>query len=110
MKNKLYFNGNIITVDENESIKEAVLVENGLIKAVGSNEEILALKDDNTEVEIRESIDYGNEDLTPMIEGDPTMGRYDEDMESHGYKMGNFEDGEDDVNALYGADSEVEGE
>jgi len=31
-------------------------------------------------------------------------------MESHGYKMGNFEDGEDDVNALYGADSEVEGE
>jgi len=50
MKRKLYFNGNIITVDENESIKEAVLVENGLIKAVGSNEEILALKDDNTEV------------------------------------------------------------
>jgi len=50
MKRKLYFNGNIITVDENESIKEAVLVENGLIKAVGSNEEILALKDDNTEL------------------------------------------------------------
>jgi len=72
--------------------------------------DVRVLKDDNTEVEIRESIDYGNEDLTPMIEGDPMMGRYDEDMESHGYKMGNFEDGEDDVNALYGADSEVEGE
>ena len=50
MKTKLYFNGNIITVDKNESIKEAVLIENGLIKAVGTNEEILALKDDNTEV------------------------------------------------------------
>ena len=72
--------------------------------------DVRVLKDDHTEVEIRESIDYGNEDLTPMIEGDPMMGRYDEDMESHGYKMGNFEDGEDDVNALYGADSEVEGE
>ena len=61
--------------------------------------DVRVLKDDHTEVEIRESIDYGNEDLTPIIEGDPNMGRYDEDMESHGYKMGNFEDGEDDVNA-----------
>ena len=50
MKRKLYFNGNIITVDQNESIKEAVLVEDGIIKAVGTNEEILALKDDNTEL------------------------------------------------------------
>ncbi len=73
--------------------------------------DVRVLKDDHTEVEIRESIDYGNEDLTPMIEGDPRMGgRYDEDMESHGYKLGNFEDGEDDVNAVYAADSEVEGE
>ena len=50
MAKKLYFNGNVITVDKNESIKEAVLVENGVIKAVGTNEEILNLKDDETEV------------------------------------------------------------
>ncbi len=50
MDRKIYFNGNIITVDKDQSVKEAVLVENGLIKAVGSNDEILSLKDDNTEV------------------------------------------------------------
>ena len=50
MTKKLYFNGHVITVDKNESIAEAVLVENGLIKAVGSNEEILALKDEETTV------------------------------------------------------------
>ena len=50
MTKKLYFNGHVITVDKNESIAEAVLVENGLIKAVGTNEEILALKDEETTV------------------------------------------------------------
>ena len=48
MTKKLYFNGHVITVDNNESIAEAVLVENGLIKAVGTNEEILSLKDEET--------------------------------------------------------------
>ena len=47
---KLYFNGNVITVDKNESIVEAILIENGKIKALGSNEEILALKDDKTTI------------------------------------------------------------
>ena len=50
MTKKLYFNGHVITVDKNESIAEAVLVENGLIKAVGTNEEILSLKDEETTV------------------------------------------------------------
>ena len=46
---KIYFNGKVVTVDKNESIKEAVLVEDGIIKSVGTNDEILALSDENTE-------------------------------------------------------------
>ena len=74
--------------------------------------DVRVLKDDHTEVEIRESIDYGNEDLTPMIEGDPGFNRYeDESFEEYGFKEGNFEDGEDDINAVSAtADSLVEGE
>ena len=37
MTKKIYFNGNIITVNKEESLAQAVLVENVLIKAVGSN-------------------------------------------------------------------------
>ena len=48
MTKKLYFNGHVITVDKNESIAEAVLVENGLIKAVGTNDEVLCLIDEKT--------------------------------------------------------------
>ena len=49
MTRKIYFNANVITVDNNESVKEAILIENGSIKAVGSNDEVLSLCDDNTE-------------------------------------------------------------
>ena len=49
MTRKIYFNGNIITVDKKESIAQAILVEDNLIKAVGTNEEILNLADDSTE-------------------------------------------------------------
>ena len=49
MTKKCYFNGKIVTVDQNESVKEAVLVEDGKIKAVGTNDEILALCDETTE-------------------------------------------------------------
>ena len=49
MTRKIYFNGNIITVDKKESIAQAILVEDNLIKAVGTNEEILNLADNSTE-------------------------------------------------------------
>ena len=49
MDRKIYFNGNIITVDKEESVKEAILIENGLIKALGTNEEILSKCDESTE-------------------------------------------------------------
>lgn len=49
MAKKLYFGGDIITVNPNNEVAEAILIENGLIMAVGSKEDILALSDDITE-------------------------------------------------------------
>jgi len=46
----ILINGKIITVDENDSIAEAVAVKDGLILAVGTNDNILALADNNTEI------------------------------------------------------------
>ena len=50
MKKTIYMNGNIITVNPKEEIKEAIMVSNGIIEAVGSNDEILKLKDEETKV------------------------------------------------------------
>ena len=50
MQKTIYFNGKVITVDEKNKIAEAVLVENGRIFKVGTNEEILSKKDENTEL------------------------------------------------------------
>lgn len=47
---KIYFGGEIVTVNDKEPSVEAVLVEDGKIKKIGSKEEILKLKDDNTEL------------------------------------------------------------
>ena len=47
---KIYFNGNIITVNEKEPTIDAVLVENGKIIKTGSKEEILKLKNEDTEL------------------------------------------------------------
>ena len=50
MTKKLYFNGNVITVNNKEEVVQAVAIEDGKIIKVGTNEEILSLKDNNTEV------------------------------------------------------------
>lgn len=47
---KLYFNGTIITVNENRPTVEAVLIENGKIIKVGSKDEVFELKDSETEL------------------------------------------------------------
>lgn len=47
---KIYFNGDIITVNDKEPIVDAVLVENGKIIKTGSKEEILKLKNEDTEL------------------------------------------------------------
>lgn len=49
MSKKLFFNGDIITVNDNQPKAEAVLVEDGIIKAVGTNDELLAQADADTE-------------------------------------------------------------
>ena len=46
---KILYNANIITMEE-ELIKEAVCFENGKILKVGTNEEVLKLKDSNAEI------------------------------------------------------------
>ena len=60
--------------------------------------DVRVLKDDNTEVEIMESIDYGDTDLRSVIEGDRKY--HDKEEESfgkHGYSQQEF-DGEELVN------------
>jgi hypothetical protein len=47
---KILFNGNIYTLDERNSKVEALAIENGRIKALGSNEEIKKLKKEKTEI------------------------------------------------------------
>ncbi len=53
MTKTIYFNGNIITVDNNETVAQAVLVEDGKIKAVGTDEEVLALVQDAEKVDLK---------------------------------------------------------
>ncbi|HJA12626.1 MAG TPA: DNA-directed RNA polymerase subunit beta [Candidatus Mediterraneibacter merdipullorum] len=56
--------------------------------------DVRVLRDDNTEVEIKENVDYGETDLRHIIEGDR---RYRDDNESfgaHGYTEQEFVDGE----------------
>lgn len=47
---KVYHNGNILTVNENDEVVEAVAIAGDKIAAVGSNEEIKAMADSSTEV------------------------------------------------------------
>ena len=55
--------------------------------------DVRVLKDDNTEVEIMESVDYGDTNLNHIIEGDRRY-RDDEDFGRHGYSQQEFSDGE----------------
>ncbi|MDE6182244.1 MAG: amidohydrolase, partial [Eubacteriales bacterium] len=50
MKKIIYYNGTILTVNDKMPEAEAVMVEDKKIKKVGSKDEILSLKDDNTEL------------------------------------------------------------
>ena len=62
--------------------------------------DVRVLKDDATEVQIPEGIDYTSESdgsLKPMIEGDPAFNKYEdeESLGNLGFKEGNLEEGED---------------
>ncbi len=47
---KIFYNGKIVTMKEENDIQEALCIENGKIKLVGSNEDVLKLKDESTEL------------------------------------------------------------
>jgi len=62
---KIFVNGNVLTVDSVNSIAQAVAIKEGKILAVGSSSEIEKLKDDKTEV-----IDLAGKTLIPgLIDG-----------------------------------------
>ncbi len=49
---QLYYNGNIITMNEEQPKAEAILLEDGIIVAVGSNEELAEERDDAEVVDL----------------------------------------------------------
>ncbi len=56
--------------------------------------DVRVLRDDNTEVEITESIDYGETDLNAVIEGDRSF-RYEDSYEKHGFTKQEFNENEE---------------
>ena len=58
----ILFNARVVTVDPGFSIRQALAVEGNHILAVGSNEEVLRLKTDNTEV-----LDLGGKMVLPGL-------------------------------------------
>ena len=61
----IFWNGKIITVDQNFSLAEAIAIRNGEILAVGKNKDIFYLRDDSTRV-----IDLKGHAVIPgLIEG-----------------------------------------
>ena len=69
------------------------------------------LRDDNTEVEIMETVDYGDTDLHSIIEGDRYSGREDEEGSLGAYGFGKQEfDGEELIDIDESAEEEDEEE
>ncbi|MGB4661744.1 MAG: DNA-directed RNA polymerase subunit beta, partial [Mobilitalea sp.] len=67
--------------------------------------DVTVLDENGNEVKMTESIDYGDSDLTPLIEGDSNF-RYDEGFEEAGFSPANIEDVETDVFDVYEEESE----
>ncbi len=56
--------------------------------------DVRVLRDDNTEVELTENIDYSDTDLRSIIEGERRYGDQEESFGSYGYQEQEFRDGE----------------
>ncbi len=67
--------------------------------------DVTVLDENGNEVKMTESIDYGDSDLTPLIEGDNNF-RYDEGYEEAGFTQANVEDIETDIFDIYEDESE----
>ena len=65
--------------------------------------DVRVLKDDNTEVEMTESIDYGDTDLRSIIEGDRRYNREEEPLAEFGYQRQEFKGDE-----LVAVEAEIE--
>ena len=52
--------------------------------------DVRVLRDDNTEVEIMETVDMGETDFRSLIEGDQTLSSDDENFGEHGYTAQEF--------------------
>lgn len=61
MKQTIYYNGNIITMEDNIEA-EAILVKDGKIEKIGSTDKILSLKNNNTEI-----VNLGGKTLMPAF-------------------------------------------
>ena len=55
--------------------------------------DVTVLDENGDEVKMTENIDYGDTELTPIMEGDESF-RYDDNYEDAGYREVNVEDGE----------------
>ena len=67
--------------------------------------DVTVLDENGNEVKMTESIDFGDSDLTPLIEGDNNF-RYDEGYEEAGFTQGNAEDIDADIFDIYEDESE----
>ena len=67
--------------------------------------DVTVLDENGNEVKMTESIDFGDSDLTPLIEGDNNF-RYDEGYEEAGFTQGNVEDIDADIFDIYEDESE----
>ncbi len=61
MNEKIFYNGDILTMEDN-IYAEAIFIKNGIIKGIGTKDEILKLKSDNTEL-----IDLNGKTLMPSF-------------------------------------------
>ena len=70
--------------------------------------DVRVLRDDNTEVEIRESIEYGDTDIRSVIEGDSRNYKRDDNFASEGFTTQEFNEDEELVDVESdSADDEV---
>ena len=69
--------------------------------------DVRVLRDDNTEVELMETIDYGDTDLRSVIEGDRKYNREEESFGNYGFSKQEF-DGEELVNVEETAEEDNE--
>ncbi len=67
--------------------------------------DVRVLKDDNTEVEIKETVDYGETDMRSVLEGDFKDYRKDENFAKNGYSTQEFDE---DSGDLVDVDEDVE--